>query len=78
MQICVERRLLKVEKMVDFLKAEFRKFLDLGAISRISQEELDVYEGPLSYVTHLPVLKFELKTTPLRIVTDSSFDNKHT
>ena len=38
---------------------------------------MDSYSGPISYVTHLPVLKPESTTTPLRIVTNTSFVNQY-
>ena len=53
------------------------KFVNKGAISRITQQEMDSYQGPVSYVTHLPVLKPDSTTTPLRIVTNTSFVNQN-
>ena len=41
----------------------------------MTQEEMDNYKGPVSYVTHLPVFKPESTTTPLRVVTNTSFVN---
>ena len=38
---------------------------------------MDSYDGPVSYVTHLPVFKPDSTTTPLRIVTNTSFVNEH-
>ena len=76
MQCSVERRLLKDTAMMDAYNHEFQKFLDRGAISEISREEMDQYSGPVSYVTHLPVFKPGSTTTPLRIVTNTSFGNQ--
>ena len=73
----VERRLLKDETLLKAYNAEFQKFIDRGAISKITQAELDSYTGPISYVTHHPVMKPESTTTPLRIVTNTSFVNEH-
>ena len=56
---------------------EFRKFLERGAISKITQLEMENYDGPTSYVTHHPVLKPDSVTTPVRIVTNSSFINEN-
>ena len=76
-QSSVERRLRKDEKMLEAYNDEFRKFIDRGAISRILQPELDEYTGPISYVTHLPVYKPDSTTTPIRLVTNSSFVNEN-
>ena len=63
--------------MLKFYNAKFKKFVDRGAIRKLSQEELDHYQGPISYVTHHPVFKQESTTTLLRIVTNSSFINEN-
>ena len=63
MQCSVERRLLRDSGLMEAYNREFTKFVERGAISRITQSELDSYEGPISYVTHLPVLKPESTTT---------------
>ena len=56
MQTSVEKSLLKDLALLQVYNDEFKKFVDRGVISRITQEEIDLYEGPVSYVTHLPVL----------------------
>ena len=73
----VERRLLKNESHLKAYNGEFEKFLERGVISRVSQEEIDNYTGPVSYVTHLPVHKPDSTSTPLRIVTNTSFVNEN-
>ena len=73
----VERRLLKNSSHLEAYNEEFRKFIERGAISKLTEEELDGYLGPISYVTHLPVYKPDSATTPLRIVTNTSFTNEH-
>ena len=73
----VETRLLRDPAMMEFYNSELQKFIDRGAIRKLSQEELDGYNGPVSYVTHHPVFKPDSTTTPLRIVTNSSFMNEN-
>ena len=73
----VERRLLKNSSHLEAYNVEFRKFIERGAISKLTEEELDGYLGPTNYVTHLPVYKPDSATTPLRIVTNTSFTNEH-
>ena len=41
----------------------------------VSQEEIDVYNGPVSYVAHHDVHKPDSSTTPLRVVTNTSLKN---
>ena len=65
----MECRLLKNSSHLEAYNTKFQKFIDRGAIRKLTEEELDGYLGPISYVTHLPVYKPDSATTPLRIVT---------
>ena len=76
-QASVERKLLKDETMKRAYNDELQKFIDRGAIVRLTQEEIDGYKGPVSYVSHHAVFKPGSLTTPLRIVTNSSLKNRH-
>ena len=76
-QSSVERKLLKDPALRDVYNRELLKFIERGAIVRLSQEEIDNYKGPVSYVTHHAVHKPESITTPLRIVTNTSLKNVH-
>ena len=53
---------------------EILKYIERGTFIKLDSEELSTYEGPTQYVTHHCVLKDSV-TTPLRVVTNSSFDN---
>ena len=75
-QSSVERRLLR-DGNLEFYNTELQKFIDRGALSKVSQEEIDTYKGPVSYVTHHGVAKPDSTTTPLRIVTNSSLRNRN-
>ena len=73
-QRSVERRLIKKGEL-DLYNQELQKALDTGVLVRLGPKDLE-YPGPVSYVTHHPVYKQGSKTTPIRIVSNSSFKNK--
>ena len=62
---------------LDFYNSELQKFIDRGALRKLSQDEIESYGGPVSYVTHHGVAKPGSATTPLRIVTNSSLRNRN-
>ena len=49
-----------------------------GVISKISQSEVSAYSGPINYITHHDVFKPGLLSTPVRLVSNSSFKNGST
>ena len=52
--------------------------LQRNALSPLSQSELDSYTGPINYITHYAVLKPGSLSTPVRLVSNSSFRNGNT
>ena len=50
-QSSIERKLLKDKKLMEIYNMELKKFIDRGAIVRLSQSDMDGYKGPVSYVT---------------------------
>ena len=46
-----------------------------GLIQKLSQEEMDSWDGLVNYITHHAVLKHGSTTTPVRVVSNSSLDN---
>ena len=74
-QSSIERRLSKDKKLMEAYNLELQKFIERGAITKLSQMEMDTYSGPISYVSHHGVHKPGSLTTPLRIVTNSSLRN---
>ena len=48
------------------------------SIRKLTQEEMNDYNGPVSFVTHHGVLKPDSVTTPLRVVTNTSLKNRNT
>ena len=75
-QSSVERKLLRDKSLLNAYNSELQKFIDRGAIVRLSQEEIDSYSGPVSYVSHHAVFKPGSASTPLRIVTNTSLKNQ--
>ena len=67
---------LKKRGLLDAYLAEFKKFLERKVISEVSMEELNSYDGPVNYISHHAVLQPWKVTTPLRIVSNSSQDNR--
>lgn len=74
-QSSIERKLLKDCAMVDTYNSELQKLVDRGAPTKLMQEEMNSYQGPVSYVSHLAVFKPDSATTPLRIVTNTRLKN---
>ena len=66
---------LSRDSLLETYHEEMRKYLDRGTFIKLSKEELESYEGPQQYITHHAVLKQSV-TTPLRVVTNSSFNNQ--
>ena len=65
---------LEKENLLSTYNEEIDKYLKRGTFIKLSKEELDTYEGPHQYIVHHAVLK-ESKSTPCRVVTNSSFNN---
>ena len=70
-----ERRLLKNPLLLDAYNTELRKSMERGAIVKLTEDEIDSYVGPVSYVAHHDVHKPDSTTTPLRVVTNTSLKN---
>jgi len=68
-------KLFEVEEMVVKRMEELKKAMDRGAIVKLSQQEMEDYQGPVSYVAHHGVHKPDSPTTPLRVVTNTSLKN---
>ena len=53
---------------------QIKDFLSRGVAVKLSKDEMSSWSGPAQYITHHGVLKVSV-TTPLRVVTNSSFNN---
>ena len=67
---------LKRRNLLGDYNAEFQKFIDRGVVTEVSKEELHSYDGPINYISHHGVLQPLKITTPLRLVSNSSQDNR--
>ena len=67
---------MKRRGILEDYNAEFKKFIDRGVISEVTKEEIDSYDGPINVISHHGVPQPSKVTTPLRIVSSSSQDNR--
>ena len=65
---------LKKDGLLNKYHEEMNKYIERGTFVKLTKEELESYDGPKQYITHHGVLKDSV-TTPLRVVTNSSFNN---
>ena len=66
---------LKKDGLIEAYHGEMRKYLDRGTFVKLTDSEKNEYEGPHQWITHHGVLKNSSTSTPLRVVTNSSFRN---
>ena len=69
----VEKGLIK-DGLHSVYNDQIQSQLDRGVAVKLSKEELSEWSGPYQYISHHGVLK-DSKTTPLRVVTNSSLNN---
>ena len=70
--VATERRLLANIENANTYDKEMVRMNELGFSIKLSNEELKTYNGLVHYVSHHEVLRPESKSTPLRIVFNSS------
>ena len=64
----LERKLMR-ENLTNIL---FDKMIDVGAVTELTEAELQMWEGPVHYLSIQHVVDLSSATTPLRLVTNSS------
>ena len=67
-----ERRLKKNPHMAEAYDGQMAEMVKLGFARKLSQEEVSSYKGPVHYISHHEVYRPEKKSTPVRIVFNSS------
>ena len=72
MLISTEKRLSKNEKHAETYQQQIQDMIDRDVTRKLTQEELQKYKGPVHYISHHEVLKPDSKSTPVRIVFNSS------
>ena len=71
MAISLEGRIARAG-LVDAANEVFEKMVALGALEEISPSELQMWNGAVHYLPIQMVVKLENRTTPVRLVTNSS------
>ena len=72
MLIATERRLQRNPEHAAAYQQQMQEMVDLGFARKLTQAEIDSYEGPVHYIGHHAILRPEKKSTPVRIVFNSS------
>lgn len=67
-----ERRLKKFPEHAKVYQRQIEDMIKRGAARKLTKEHMDEYNGPVFYISHHEVLKPESKSTPCRIVFNSS------
>ena len=68
----LERRLMKNKEHAATYQAQISDMLERNVARKLTNEELTSYKGPIQYISHHEVLKKDSKSTPCRIVFNSS------
>ena len=67
-----EKRLARNPSHARVYQEQIQDMVDRGVARKLTKEELETYQGPIHYVAHHEVLRPESKSTPVRIVFNSS------
>ena len=73
-QISQERCQLKNDTHSQYVK-QFRDMVERNVVSKLTQAEMSAYNGPINYITHHEVYKPGSLSTPVCLVSNSSFKN---
>ena len=67
-----EKRLARNPSNAKVYQEQIQDMVDRGVARKLTQEELQTYKGPIHYVAHHEVHRLDSKSTPVRIVFNSS------
>ena len=67
-----ENRLAKNEEHAKVYNQQMEEMVEMGFARKLTEEEICKYKGPIHYVSHHAVIRPEKKSTPIRIVFNSS------
>lgn len=70
--ISTEKRLSKNKKQAEIYQQQTQDIIDRDVARKLTREELQEYKGPAHYISHHELLKPDSKSTPVRIVFNSS------
>jgi hypothetical protein len=65
-----------MNRLQDF-NQEFNKMLTNGSLVELSPEEMNMWDGPVHYISLQDVINEDSETTPLRIVSNSSLSDRN-
>ena len=72
MLISTEKRLAKNATHAEVYQKQIEDMVDREVARKLTLKELKEYKGPIHYISHHEVLKPDSKSTPVRIVFNSS------
>ncbi|XP_063970046.1 uncharacterized protein LOC129255891 [Lytechinus pictus] len=67
-----EKKLVRNLEYAEAYSKQMKEMTDMGFSRKLTQEEMKNYQGPVHYISHHAVVRPEKKSTPLRIVFNSS------
>ena len=74
-----ERRLMKNSNYANLYDQQMKEMEEMNFAKKLSKKEIEDWKGPVHYIAHHAVVRPEKKTTPIRIVFNSSASfNGHT
>ena len=72
MLCATEKRLMKNEEHAKAYDQQIQEMVQMGFARKLSDHEMESYSGPVHYIPHHAVLRPDKKSTPIRIVFNSS------
>ena len=74
--IKVENRVLKSDTIAQQFREQFEDYVKRGVFRKLTDEEMNAWNGPVFYVTYHEVMKEGSSSTPMRLVMNSSLKYK--
>ena len=72
MLLSTEKRLAKNTDHARVYQEQIQDMIDRGVARKLTKSELEAYDGPIHYVSHHEVVRPDSKSTPVRIVFNTS------
>ncbi|XP_030843375.1 uncharacterized protein LOC580152 [Strongylocentrotus purpuratus] len=72
MLFAAERKLRKNPEHTEAYKSKIQEMTEMGFAKKLEKDEMTTYKGPVHYISHHAVIRPDNKSTPLRIVFNSS------
>ena len=76
-QVNQKKRQIKTGTHEEYPK-QFKDMFDRNILTEITKEEMETYKGPVNYITHHKVYKPDSLSTPVCVVSNSTFKNGKT